>query len=372
MRKPAPRAVVQSESSADVDPEVRAEAEEAGLRYITDETPGIRRVRTERGFTYRDAKGKVMRDAGALRRIRALVLPPAWEDVWISPLARGHLQATGRDERGRKQYRYHDDWREWRDAAKFYRTISFGETLPRIRRQVTRDLRERGLGRAKVLATVVRLLDTTLIRVGNEAYRRENQSIGLSTMRRRHVVVKRGALHFHFRGKSGREHDVDLSDPRLARIVSRLQDLPGQNLFQYVENAGGERQTVTSQSVNAYLHAVAGDSFSAKDFRTWAGTVEAAVALHEIGPAESATAAKRNVVQAIKQVAAKLGNTVAVCRRCYVHPLVLESYLRGDVMPAARGGAGGYRPGRSSLSAAEKAVLKFLKKQVRRQRARRT
>ncbi|HYR32821.1 MAG TPA: DNA topoisomerase IB [Burkholderiales bacterium] len=282
------------------------------------------------------AEGAAVRDKATLARIRALAIPPAWTAVWICPREDGHLQATGRDARRRKQYRYHERWREVRDESKYGRLVAFGRTLPRIRRQAARDLARPGLPREKVLATVVRLLETTFIRVGNEEYARENESFGLTTLRERQVQVNGTKLRFRFRGKSGVPHEVTLADPRIARIVRRMQDLPGEELFQYVDDEGGTR-AIESADVNAYLRSIAGDEFTSKDFRTWAGTLLCARALRRLPPPSSVGGAKREVAQAIEAVAGELRNTRAVCRKCYVHPAVIESYLEGRLQDALRG-----------------------------------
>ena len=348
------------------EPEALETAREAGLRYVSDRTPGITRQAAGRGMVYRGPDGKRIRDEETLRRIRHLAIPPAWTQVWICPRANGHIQATGRDARGRKQYRYHDDWKAARDSTKFERTIAFGRALPRIRRRVARDLARRKLDRRKVLAAIVRLLETTLIRVGNEEYAKQNGSFGLSTLRDRHVAIERGTLHFQFRGKSGKHHRIELHDPRLARIVRQAQDLPGQELFQYLDDDGG-RQIVDSADVNAYIHELAGEEFSAKDFRTWAGTVLAAVALREFEAFDTKTQAKRNLVQAIERVAEQLGNTPTVCRKCYVHPVVTESYLSGETVRQLRRRAEQtLRSQLTGLSAEEAAVLAFLEAKLRR------
>jgi DNA topoisomerase I len=300
----------------------------AGLRYVTEETPGIRRRRAGRGFTYIDVDGKRVRDDDTLRRIRTLAIPPAWTDVWICPLPNGHLQAVGRDARTRKQYRYHARWRAVRDETKYTRMLAFARALPRIRARTARDLARPGLPREKVLGTVVRLLESTLIRVGNEEYVRANGSFGLTTLRGRHVDISGTEVRFSFRGKGGKDHTVGVRDRRVARIIRHLQDLPGQELFQYVDE-GGARRTIDSADVNAYLHEIAGEDFTAKDFRTWAGTVLAALALAEAREFATEREAKRNIVRAIERVAARLGNTPAICRRCYVHPEVLQAYLDG-------------------------------------------
>lgn len=314
-------------------------AKAAGLRYVTDRRPGLRRLGSPKRFRYLDAEGHAVRDAETLQRIRSLVIPPAWTEVWICPLANGHLQATGRDARGRKQSRYHPRWREVRDANKYERMTLFAAALPRIRKRVTRDLKRRGLPREKVLATIVSLMEETHIRVGNEEYARTNKSYGLTTLRNRHVDVHGATITFDFAGKSGVHHTVDLRDARLARIVRQCEELPGQELFQYVDE-DGEARGVDSSDVNAYLQEAAGGHFTAKDFRTWAGSVLAHVTLAEIGAFASATEAKRNVVAAIKRVAERLGNTPSVCRKCYVHPAVLEAYLAGAAAAAEVGGSG--------------------------------
>ncbi|HYS94959.1 MAG TPA: DNA topoisomerase IB [Chthoniobacterales bacterium] len=301
-------------------------AEEAGLRYVSDDRPGYTRKAKGEDFDWLDADGEPIRDEQRLLRIKRLAIPPAWTEVWVSPLANGHIQATGRDARGRKQYVYHDRWREVRDENKYDRIISFGKTLPKIRRRIARDLKLPGLPRNKVLATVVQLLERTFIRIGNEEYARENKSFGLTTMKDRHVEIKGAKLRFRFRGKSGREHEVDVTDGRIANIISKLQDLPGQDLFQYVDHEGKVRD-ITSQDVNEYLREITGEDFSAKDFRTWAGTVLTAIALNAQEQFETPKQAKSNINTAIKAVAKILGNTPAICRKCYVHPAVLENYL---------------------------------------------
>ena len=300
----------------------------AGLRYVSDSSPGIRRRRAGKGFVFTGPGARRIRDPKVIQRIRSLVIPPAWTNVWICPSSFGHLQAVGRDARGRKQYRYHAQYRQHRDQTKFEHMISFGKALPRIRRQVTRDLRHPGLPKQKVLAAVVRLLDRTSIRVGNVEYARENQSFGLTTLRSRHVQITRSKLRFHFRGKSGQEHDIQLEDPRLARILKQCNDLPGHELFMYLTDEG-EPAKVSSEDVNEYIRDIAAQDFTAKDFRTWAGSSLALLELQALGPAGSASAAKRNLVAAIKTVAQRLGNRPAACRKYYVHPAVLEGYTRG-------------------------------------------
>jgi DNA topoisomerase-1 len=303
-------------------------ADEAGLRYVSDEQPGYTRKRKGDDFEYFDTDGKKITDETRLLRLRRLAIPPAYTDVWICPSANGHIQATGRDARGRKQYRYHERWREVRDENKYDRMVVFAKALPKIRRRVNRDLKRRGLPREKVLATVVQLLERTFIRVGNEEYAKENKSFGLTTMRSHHVDVTATKLKFRFRGKSGKPHEVDVTDRRLAKIIRQLQDLPGQDIFQYVDEEG-EVRDVTSQDVNEYLREITGEDFTAKDFRTWAGTVLAAMALNAQDAFKNKTQAKKNIKDAISAVAKILGNTPAVCRKCYVHPAVLETYLDG-------------------------------------------
>jgi DNA topoisomerase-1 len=310
-----------------VHPEHSARA--AGLRYVSDGEPGIRRETWKMGFRYRDARGRLIRDAETLKRIRRLAVPPAWERVWICPREDGHLQATGRDARRRKQYRYHQDWRTVRDGTKFDRMADFARALPRIRRRVARDLAHRGLPRDKILATVVRLLETTFIRVGNEEYARENSSFGLTTLRTRQVKVNGSKIRFQFRGKSGVEHAIELDDARTAAIVRRVRDLPGQELFQYVDE-DGTQHSVDSADVNAYIREAAGAEFTSKDFRTWAGTRLAEEALRRIGPWRSRTEGQRNVGKAMEAVSRLLGNTKTVCRKCYVHPQVIETYLNAS------------------------------------------
>lgn len=316
-----------------IDP--RDSAKAAGLRYVRDDSPGIRRVRAGKGFAYVDAAGRPIKDEATRQRIRSLAIPPAWTDVWVCPHPDGHLQATGRDQRGRKQFRYHPRWREVRDETKYHRMIAFARALPRLRENVERDLRRPGLPRDKVLAAVVRLLETTLIRVGNDEYARSNHSFGLTTLQDRHAVIDGPRVTFRFRGKSGVTHEIDIEDRRLANIVKRCQDLPGQELFQYLDEAGRVCD-VTSADVNDYLRRRAGADFTAKDFRTWAGTVLAARALKEFQAFDTRAQAKRNLVEAIETVARRLGNTRAVCRKCYVHPAVIDSYLDGTLVETLR------------------------------------
>jgi DNA topoisomerase-1 len=304
-------------------------AASASLRYVCDDRPGIRRVVGPLGFKYIGPDGKMIRDAVMLRRIRALAVPPAWSDVWICTDPRGHLQATGRDKKGRKQYRYHQDWRTCRDDTKYERMPAFAAALPAIRRRTEADLALPGLPRNKVLAAVVQLLEKSLIRVGNEEYKRKNGSFGLTTLQDKHVVVTGGTLRFQFRGKSGKWHRIDVSDRRLARIVKACRDLPGQDLFQYVDH-NGRQQDVTSGDVNAYLKEITGQDFTAKDFRTWYGTVLAATALRDMERVDSKARARKNVLRAIEAVAGVLGNTRAVCRNSYIHPRIIDAYMDGS------------------------------------------
>ena len=310
---------------------LREAAEEAGLAYVDDSRPGLTRKRSGTGFRYLDAKGAPLRDKAALARIKSLAIPPAYTDVWICPRRNGHIQATGRDAKGRKQYRYHPDFRQAREANKFSRIMAFADALPGIRQRVDADMKRPGLPRDKVLATVVHLLETTLIRVGNDDYARTNKSYGLTTLRDPHVRIAGSALSFRFKGKSGKTWDVALKDRRVARIVKACQDLPGQELFQYLD-ADGTQRDVTSSDVNAYLREITGEDFTAKDFRTWAGTVLAALALREFESFDSDAAAKRNVRSAIESVAGRLGNTPTICRKCYIHPQVLDCYMEGGLL----------------------------------------
>ncbi|HYY54175.1 MAG TPA: DNA topoisomerase IB [Candidatus Dormibacteraeota bacterium] len=336
------------------------DARAAGLVYTNDREPGIRRVRHGGGFRYLRPSGAPLRTNAELARIRRLAIPPAWRDVWICISDRGHLQATGRDARGRKQYRYHERFRAARDANKYGRLLAFGEALPALRDRLRRDLARDGLPRDKVAAAVIRLLRTTAMRVGNDEYRRENRSYGLTTLRSTHVDVARGRLAFRFRGKSGKEQTVDVDDPRLARIVRRCQDLPGQELFQYVDGDGAA-QPVGSSDVNAYLRDAMGDDFSAKDFRTWHASAIAAGALRQLRPARSAREAKRKVKAAIERVATVLGNTPVVCRASYVHPAVIEAFADGTLF-ATRLARSRRRDG---LDADERLLLALLRRRER-------
>jgi DNA topoisomerase I len=333
-------------------------AEEAGLRYVSDDRPGYTRKAKGNDFEYFDVEGKAIRDEQRLLRIRRLAVPPAWTDVWICPSSNGHIQATGRDARRRKQYLYHERWREVRDETKYDRILSFAQNLPKIRKRVRHDVALPGLSREKIVATVVQLLERTFIRVGNPEYARENKSFGLTTMQDRHVNVKGAKLRFRFRGKSGRLHDVDLTDRRIAKTISKLQDLPGQDLFQCVDD-DGEVRDITSQDVNGYLREITGEDFTAKDFRTWAGTVFAGIALNAVGGFATKKQAKANIRDAIGAVAEVLGNTAAICRKCYIHPAVLDAYLKARSIPGLND-----EKQDVDLRADERAVLKFLRSKL--------
>jgi DNA topoisomerase I len=305
-------------------------AKSAGLVYVTDQTRGVRRVRRGRGFRYIDHCGRVVKGRSAIVRIARLAIPPAWKDVWICPNPKGHLQACGRDARGRKQYRYHAGWRQFRDEAKYDQMLDFAIALPALRRQIAKDLAASGLPRRKVVAAVVQLLEKTLIRVGNDEYARDNHSFGLTTMRNTHVRVSKATLRFRFKGKSGKSHDIAFNDVRLARIVRRCQDLPGHELFGYVDD-DGKVQDVGSADVNDYLREVTGQNFTAKSFRTWAATVLAACAFQDLPECRSKAQAKRNVTKAVEAVAGLLGNTAAICRKSYIHPAIVDAYFDGTL-----------------------------------------
>ena len=342
-------------------------AQKAGLHYVHDDAPGIRRVCSGKSVRYLRPDGKPVRAPADLRRIRALVIPPAWTDVWICRDPAGHLQATGRDARGRKQHRYHPQWRAVRDGTKYEKMIAFGRALPKLRAHVRHDLARHGLPREKVLAAVVKLLETTLIRVGNEEYARQNRSFGLTTLRDGHVRFEGAAISFKFRGKSGVAHEIDLHDRRLARIVKECQDLPGQELFQYLDE-NDRQHIVTSGDVNAYLREISGEDFTAKDFRTWAGTVLAARALQEFESFDSQTQAKRHLVAAIERVAKRLGNTKAVCRKCYIHPAVIDSYLDGSLLETlGQRVEGELKNALHRLDPEEAAVLALLQQRLKRE-----
>jgi DNA topoisomerase-1 len=335
-------------------------AEEAGLRYVSDEQPGYTRKKKGDDFEYFDTKGEPITDEPRILRIRRLAIPPAWTDVWICPSPNGHLQATGRDARRRKQYRYHEKFREAREETKYERMVVFGAALPKIRKRVEEDLALPGLPKNKVLATIVSIMERTFIRVGNEEYAKQNHSYGLTTMRNKHVKVHGTRLRFNFRGKSGVQHQVELADRRLARIVKRVQDLPGQELFGYCDE-NDEVRNITSQDVNDYLREITGEDFTAKDFRTWAGTVLAAVALNALDVYQTKKEAKANVKNAIKAVSKILGNTPTVCRKCYVHPAVLETYMSGEMIEGLRRKtAEALQEQSPDLQSVEEAVMKFL------------
>ena len=340
----------------------RAAARAAKLRYVHDRQPGFRRERLgEKQFRILDHDGGELKDPEHLERVRKLAIPPAYEDVWICRHPNGHLQATGRDARGRKQYRYHAKWRAVRDEGKYTRMLAFGRVLPAIRARVDRDLARQGLPREKVLAAVVRLLEGTLARIGNEEYARDNESFGLTTLRHRHVRVKGGRLTFDFRGKHGVEHHIDMTDRRLAAIVRRCQELPEQHLFHYV-GEDGEARPVGSDDVNDYLHEIAGEEITAKDFRTWAATNLAALALSGLEAFDSKTKAKHNIVAAVESVAQRLGNTPAICRKCYIHPAIFDGYLDGSLAEGLRAHAEAMlRGSEDGLSAEEVAVTAYLR-----------
>ena len=327
-------------------------------------------MRRGRGFEYRREDDGPVRDPDAIARIRSLVIPPAWTDVWICPDPRGHLQATGRDARRRKQYRYHHRWRAVRDDTKYHRLIGFAHALPAIRRRTARDLRGTKLSREKVLGAVVKLLEKTLIRVGNDEYAKQNQSFGLTTMRDSHVDVRGSRMSFSFKGKSGVEHDIDLDDRRLARIVKACRDIPGYDLFQY-RDEGGKRQSIGSAEVNEYLRHITGKDFTSKDFRTWAGTVLAAQMLKDFERFDSEAQAKRNIVQAIESVAKRLGNTKAVCRKCYIHPAIFDAYLDGSMLKTLAQRADRAARAMHLLTEGEAAVLGLLQRRLARETRRR-
>jgi DNA topoisomerase I len=347
----------------------QATANEAGLRYVSDDHPGIRRVRSGRGFRYLGRNGQTVTDEEVLARIRKLTIPPAWENVWICPEANGHIQATGRDARRRKQYRYHERWRSVRDEAKYGHIIAFAQALPGIRARVEADLAKAGMSRAKVVAAVVRLLETTLIRVGNDEYTRQNGSYGLTTLQNHHASVDGWTVQFQFKGKSGKRHAVAITDRRLARIVRACQELPGQELFCYQDDEGKSRD-IDSGDVNDYLGEITGQSFTAKDFRTWAGTVLAARMLQAFERFDSQTVAKKNVVAAVNAVAKQLGNTRTVCRKCYIHPALISAYLEGSLADTLQRCARKKRAEKlRHLSAEEATVLAFLQERVEKETA---
>src|SRR3954471_17583129 len=357
------------ESAADVqtivDPKEAAAC--AGLRYVSDTRPGIRRRKSGKGFTYTRPDGSRVTEADVLRRIKSLAIPPAWTDLWICPSADGHIQATGRDAKGRKQYRYHGRFREVRESTKYEHVVEFAEALPAIRAKVREHMALRGLPREKVLATVVHLLETTLIRVGNDDYAKQNKSYGLTTLKTRHVAVDGNEVRFRFTGKSGKQWSLRVKDRRIAKIIRACQELPGQELLQYVDDAGNP-QDVTSNDVNTYLKEITGRDITAKDFRTWAGTVLAAMALSEMASFDNAAQAKRNLRSAIENVAARLGNTPTICRKCYVHPEVLTSFLDGKLMLEIKSEVEGeLRDALPALRPEEAAVLALLRSRLERE-----
>lgn len=344
--------------------EVAATIAEEGLRYVSDSAPGYTRKRTGTTFSYYDKERKRITDPAVVRRIKSIGIPPAYESVWICPSANGHIQATGLDARGRKQYRYHPKWREIRDQNKYEHIIQFAAALPQLRARVAADMRLDGLPREKVLATIVSLLETTLIRVGNAQYAEENKSYGLTTMRRKHIGVGRGVLRFDFTGKSGKQWKLRVEDKRIAAIVKRCAEIPGHELFKYLDDAG-QPHTVDSGDVNAYIKGITGEDFSAKDFRTWAGTVLAALALTEFKKYDSQAEAKRNVVAAIESVSKQLGNRPAICRKCYVHPEVLNAYMSGDLVKMIEAKiAQKFKRRYAMLTSDEIVVLAFLRKRL--------
>ena len=349
-------------AQAIVDPKDAAES--AGLRYVSDARPGIRRKKAGKGFTYTRADGSKLSESDVLKRIKALAIPPAWTDVWICPWADGHIQATGRDAKGRKQYRYHARFREVRESTKYEHVVAFADALPSIREKVGEHMALRGLPREKVLATVVHLLESTLIRVGNDDYAKQNNSYGLTTLKNRHVAVDGNEVRFRFTGKSGKQWSLRVRDRRIAKIIKACQELPGQELIQYVDEEGNCRD-VTSTDVNDYLREITGKDITAKDFRTWAGTVLAAMALNELESFDSAAQAKRNLRAAIEMVSARLGNTPTICRKCYVHPEVLNSYMDGNLVLELKSKAEGeLRSGMESLKPEEAAVLALLRSRL--------
>lgn len=340
----------------------RNAAEDDNLAYVSPDDPGIVRSKSGRGFTYRDPWGGLIRDPQTLNRIRKLVIPPAWVSVWICPDASGHIQAIGLDQKGRRQYRYHPRFREVRDRAKFDHLITFAAALPRLRLQVSADMGEPGLGKRKILATVVHLLESTMIRVGNLAYVKQNKSYGLTTLQSRHVKVEGADLRFHFRGKSGKIWSLSIRDRRVAKVVRSCQELPGQRLFQYLDDSG-ERCSVTSDEINAYLKDISGQAITAKEFRTWAGTVLAAMVLVDFERADSQATTKKNMTQAINRVSARLCNTPTICRKCYVHPEVLAAYMDGDLTLDVNDS--NFSTDFNVLRPEEEAVLAFLRARLR-------
>ncbi len=351
-------------SAAEAVVDAKDAAEYAGLTYVSDDKPGIRRKRSGKGFVYETASGTRLKDDAALMRIKSLAIPPAWTDVWICSRANGHSQSTGRDARGRKQYRYHPKFREVREGTKYHHMLAFAESLPAIRCKVQEHLALRGLPREKVLATIVHLLEATLIRVGSDEYARTNKSYGLTTLKNRHVEVDGSALKFNFKGKSGKIWKLNVRDRRIAKVIRACQDLPGQELFQYVDETG-ENRDVTSTDVNAYLREISGEDITAKDFRTWHGTVLAALALQEFEKFDSQASAKRNIRDSIQKVAARLGNTPTICRKCYVHPEIITTYIEGSLLLEVKEKAEAeLRDDLAALQPEEAAVLTLLRNRL--------
>ena len=351
-------------SAAEAVVDAKDAAEYAGLTYVSDERPGIQRKRSGNGFRYENGTGEPVKDTATLKRIKALAVPPAWTDVWICPRANGHIQATGRDGRGRKQYRYHAKFREVREGTKYHHMLAFAESLPAIRRKVQEHLSLRGLPREKVLGTIVHLLEATLIRVGSNEYARANKSYGLTTLKNRHVEVDGSALRFNFTGKSGKVWKLKVRDRRIAKVIRACQELPGQELFQYVDD-DGETRDVTSSDVNAYLREISGEDITAKDFRTWHGTVLAAIALEEFEKFDSQAGAKRNIRDAINKVAARLGNTPTICRKCYIHPEIITTYIEGALLLEVKDKVEAeLREDLAALRPEEAAVLTLLQKRL--------
>jgi DNA topoisomerase-1 len=339
-------------------------ARSARLQYVIDLKEGIRRAADGKNFSYTDDRGKRITNDSILSRIKSLAIPPAWKDVWICPVENGHLQATGRDDRGRKQYRYHRRWREVRDETKYNRMLEFAKALGRVRKRVRKDLRAPSLSKRQVLAAVVQLLEVSLIRVGNDEYAHENHSYGLTTMKNRHAQIHASTIQFHFRGKSGKEHTVEIHDKRLAKIVRGCRDIPGQDLFQFLDE-NGQRQHIRSEDVNEYLREISRGDFTAKDFRTWAGTVLAGLALREFQNFDSQAQAKKNLIHAIESVAARLGNTPAICKKCYIHPEILDGYLQGATIQTIQAHAEAeLRTGLHHLRPEEAAVVAFVQKRL--------
>ena len=354
----------QIEDLPDKTAEVAASIAEEGLRYVSDTSPGYRRKRSGTSFSYFDKDGARITNKDIVRRIKSIGIPPAYESVWICPSPNGHIQATGLDARGRKQYRYHPKWRELRDQNKYEHIMKFAAILPLLRRRVAADMKRQGLAREKILATVVSLLEKTLIRVGNAEYASHNKSYGLTTMRRKHVAISGDTLRFEFTGKSGKQWKLKVADKRIAAILKRCADIPGHELFKYLDD-DGKPHTVDSGDVNAYIKELTAQDFTAKDFRTWAGTVLAALALSEFEKYDNQTQAKRNVVAAIEDVAKQLGNTPAICRKCYIHPEVLSAYMSGDLVKMIEGKiADKFKRQYARLSADEVMVLAFLRKRL--------